>query len=119
MTRSELLAYCLSKPGAWRDEPWPGDEVAKVAEKIFVFLGSADADPPVMMVKCGRNADEARELRDQYPGLATIAPYVGRSGWNSVRLEGTIPDEEVRELVDASYGTVVSALPKRRRPPSA
>ena len=49
-------------------------------------------------------------MRDQYPGLATTAPYVGRSGWNSVRLEGTIPDDEVRELVDASYEAVVSAL---------
>lgn len=39
MTRSELLAYCLSKPGAWRDEPWPGDEVAKVAEKSSLSSG--------------------------------------------------------------------------------
>ena len=42
MTWDELLAYCLAKPGAWRDEPWEGDVVAKVGSKIFAFLGSAE-----------------------------------------------------------------------------
>ena len=40
MTPDELLTYCLNKPGAWQDEPWEGDVVAKVAAKIFAFLGS-------------------------------------------------------------------------------
>jgi len=39
MTREELLAYCLAKPGAWPDEPWDGDVVAKVGPKIFAFTG--------------------------------------------------------------------------------
>jgi predicted DNA-binding protein (MmcQ/YjbR family) len=39
MTRDELLAYCLAKPGAWSDQPWEGDYVAKVADKIFAFTG--------------------------------------------------------------------------------
>ena len=38
--RTDWLAYCLAKPGAWRDEPWEGDTVAKVGSKIFAFLGS-------------------------------------------------------------------------------
>ena len=42
MTRDELLASCLSKPGAWQDEPWDGDTVVKVAPKIFAVLGSGD-----------------------------------------------------------------------------
>ena len=40
MTWEDLLAYCLAKPGAWQDEPWDGDVVAKVGGKIFAFLGS-------------------------------------------------------------------------------
>ncbi len=32
MTRSEMLAYCLNKPGAWQDEPWDEDVVAKVGQ---------------------------------------------------------------------------------------
>ena len=40
MTWESLLGYCLAKPGAWQDEPWEGDVVAKVGGKIFAFLGS-------------------------------------------------------------------------------
>ena len=28
-TGHEVKGYCLHKPGAWQDEPWEGDVVAK------------------------------------------------------------------------------------------
>lgn len=37
MTPGEIRDYALAKPGAYPDEPWEGDLVAKVVEKIFVF----------------------------------------------------------------------------------
>ena len=40
MTRDDLIAYCLAKPGAWQDEPWEGDLVVKVGQRIFAFLGA-------------------------------------------------------------------------------
>ena len=112
------MGYCLAKPGAWLDEPWEGDEVAKVAEKIFAFLGAGvpgDAGFGVGL-KCGRTADEAAELRARYADDVTISAYIGRYGWNSVRANGAIPDEEVYELVDASYDAIVARLPRRKRP---
>ena len=42
--------------------------------------------------------------------------YIGRHGWNAVIVDGTIPDDELRELVDASYNAVVAKLPRRLRP---
>ena len=116
MRRDELLAYCLEKPGAWLDEPWEGDQVVKVAEKIFAFLGSPDAEAASVGVKCGRTADDARELRDRYPSAVTVSAYIGRYGWNSIRVDGTVPDDEVLEAVDASYDAVVASLPAKKRP---
>jgi predicted DNA-binding protein (MmcQ/YjbR family) len=116
MDRSELLAYCLTKPGAWLDEPWPGDEVVKVADKIFAFFGATGSAEPSVTIKCGRNADEGRELRDQYPGSVTLSRYIGHRGWNSVRLDGTICRDELEELVSSSYEAIVGKLPKSRRP---
>ena len=111
MTRDELLAYCLAKPGAWRDQPWEGDYVAKVADKIFAFTGESTVG-----VKAGANREEADEWLRQYPDDASVMAYIGRSGWNSLRTDGAIPDEELRDAVDTSYELVVAKLPKSRRP---
>ncbi|WP_103383353.1 MmcQ/YjbR family DNA-binding protein [Pseudonocardia dioxanivorans] len=114
MDHPELVAYALAKPGASEDEPWEGDLVAKVGGKIFAFLGGGG-----LGVKCGRDADEAAELRERYPEAVTIMAYIGRHGWNSIDLDaaaGAIPDDELRELVDASYDAVVAKLPQSKRP---
>ena len=112
MTGDDLLAYCLAKPGAWQDEPWEGDAVAKVASKIFAFLGSGTA----VGLKCGQTRDEADEWIDRYPQDAAVMPYIGRSGWNTLQVGGGIPDGELLEAVDSSYDFVVAKLPKKDRP---
>ena len=114
MKYDALLKYCLAKPGAVPDEPWEGDVVAKVGPKIFAFLGSGSAAS--VGLKCGASREAADEWLLRYPGDARIMPYIGRSGWNSLRVGGAIPDEEITEAVDASYDMVVSKLPKKARP---
>ena len=114
MTWEDLLAYCLSKPGAWEDQPWEGDVVTKVGPKIFAFLGSGD--PPRVGLKCGGSREAADEWLLRYPADAAVMPYIGRSGWNNLRLGGAIGDDEILEAVDASYTAVVSKLPKKDRP---
>ena len=111
MRHADVVAYCLAKPGAVPDTPWEEDLVAKVGGKIFAFLGGGGVG-----LKCGRDADDAAELRLRFPDTATVMPYIGRYGWNSIALDGTIEDDELRELIDASYDTVVARLPKRLRP---
>ena len=114
MTWQELLSHCLAKPGAWQDEPWEGDVVVKVGPKIFAFLG---AEPVTSVgLKCGPNREAANEWLQRYPGDASVMAYIGRSGWNSLRIGGAIPDDELLEAVDASYQAVVSKLPKKDRP---
>ncbi|HEX3906839.1 MAG TPA: MmcQ/YjbR family DNA-binding protein [Mycobacteriales bacterium] len=111
MTRNDVLAYCLAKPGAAPDQPWEGDFVAKVAGKIFAFTGETTVG-----VKCGRDRDEAAELRERHPDDVTVMAYIGRFGWNTVRLDGTVADDEIRELIDRSYADIVARLPKAKRP---
>jgi len=114
MSRADLLSYCLSKPGAWVDEPWEGDQVVKVADKIFAFLGATDGD--TIGLKCGRSADEAREWRDQYPKHVSSSAYIGRYGWNTFTIGSGISDAELREVIDGSYADVVGRLPRSKRP---
>jgi len=112
LSRDALIAYCLSKPGAWQDEPWDGDVVAKVEDKIFAFLGSGNS----VGVKCGANRVEADEWLLQFPRDAHVMAYIGRSGWNTLDTGGAIPDDEILEAVDASYSTILAKIPKSRRP---
>ena len=74
---SPLASYALAKPGAWADQPWEGDHVAKVGAKIFCFLGDEGIG-----VKCGTRA-EADEWLAEYPDDASVMAYIGRHGWNT------------------------------------
>jgi predicted DNA-binding protein (MmcQ/YjbR family) len=112
LSPAALLTHALGKPGAWQDEPWEGEVVVKVGDKIFAFLGAGTS----VGVKCGANRNEADEWLLQFPNDARVMSHIGRSGWNSLDIGGAIPDEEILEAVDASYTTIVAKLPKVRRP---
>jgi predicted DNA-binding protein (MmcQ/YjbR family) len=114
MTWDQVLAYCLAKPGAWQDEPWEGDVVAKVGPKIFAFLGSPAS--PSVGLKCGPTRDVADQRLHRYPQDAKAMAYIGRSGWNTLRLDGAIPGDEITEAIDDSYDAIVAKLPKKDRP---
>jgi len=117
-TWDEVLAYCLAKPGAWRDEPWGGgDVVVKVGPKIFVFVGAPGSAG--VTVKCGHGREEADEWIARFPDDVRVSPYIGRSGWNVLATQGSIPLEEVFEAIDESYSLVVAGLTRKHRPPMA
>ncbi len=114
MTWDELLDYSLAKPGAWQDEPWEGDIVTKVGPKIFAFFGMAPGT--TVGLKCGPTREIADEWLKRYPDGASVMAYIGRSGWNTLRVDGAIPDDELLEAIDGSYEAVVRKLPKKDRP---
>jgi predicted DNA-binding protein (MmcQ/YjbR family) len=105
--------YCLSKPAATEGSPFGKDTlVFKVEGKMFA-LASLDEVPPSVNLKC--DPDLALELRDRYeqvrPGY-----HMNKKHWNTVELDGAIPESEMRKMIDHSYDLVVEALPKNRRP---
>lgn len=106
-----LRSAALALPGAWEDSPWDGDTVAKVADKIFVFLGDTSIG-----VKSAGNRQEADEWLHRYPDDASVLAYIGRHGWNSLRLGGPIEEDELIEAIETSYDIVVAGLPRSRRP---
>ncbi len=118
-TTPEWLEYSLEKPGAWRDEPWENDVVIKIGDKIFAFFGVVSEDGSGSVgVKCG-DRESADIWLERYPGSVAKMAYIGKHGWNTFALDGTIPDDEIRDLIDASYEQVMAKLPKSKRPRSA
>jgi predicted DNA-binding protein (MmcQ/YjbR family) len=74
--RKQLRAHALKLPEAWADEPWPGDHVAKVGKKIFVFLGGEGSDVSVG-VKLPRSLLFARTQ----PFVTKMTYGMDKSGW--------------------------------------
>jgi predicted DNA-binding protein (MmcQ/YjbR family) len=110
--RDRVMAACGAKPGSAEDYPF-GDEVAvfKVAGRMFglVSLGPA---PGSVSLKCDPGL--AADLRRRYAGI-TPGYHLNKRHWNTVALDGSVPDEEVLELVDHSYDLVLAGLTRAQR----
>jgi predicted DNA-binding protein (MmcQ/YjbR family) len=113
MDQQELKARCLALPGAREDFPF-GDEVSvfKVAGKMFA-LCNLDEQPLRLSVKC--DPELAVQLRAAHPAIAP-GYHLNKRHWNTITLDGSLPDRTVIDLLVDSYDLVVAALPKSRRP---
>lgn len=112
MTLEEFRSYCAAKKGVV--ETFPFDEetlVLKVAGKMFALTGIT---PPLVSVNLKCDPDLARNLRDTYAGV-TPGYHMNKEHWNTVRCDGSVPDELLKNLIDHSYDLVVCALAKRVR----
>src|SRR5688500_7525605 len=109
MERSELRTFCLSKRAVIEDFPF-GEEVAvyKVEGKVFALLPVAP--PTSISLKCDPTL--AGILRETY---AAVTPgwHLNKKHWNTVKVDGSIPDGEILEMIDHSYEQVVKGLPKK------
>jgi predicted DNA-binding protein (MmcQ/YjbR family) len=113
MHGAELRRWCLAQAGAVEDFPFgPATSVFKVGGRIFA-LSALDRTPLEVSVKC--EPELAVDLRDSY-GAIRPGYHLNKRHWNTVTLDGSLPDQLVRELIEDSYDLVVSALPKRARP---
>ncbi|UGS36703.1 MmcQ/YjbR family DNA-binding protein [Capillimicrobium parvum] len=113
MDAQELRAYCLGRTGAIEDFPFgPEHSVFKVAGKMFALTPLDRREPLEVSVKC--EPEIAVALRGSY---AAIRPgyHLNKRHWNTITLDGSLPDQLVRDLIEDSYDLVVSALPQRTR----
>ena len=108
-----LRERCLALPGASEEFPF-GDEVSvfKVGGKMFA-LSHLDGEPLQLSVKC--EPDLATQLRATYPAIVP-GYHLNKRHWNTITLDGSVPEEMVTDLLGDSYDLVVASLPKARRP---
>lgn len=105
--------YCLAKPAATVDYPF--DEttrVYRVANKIFALL-SEEQDPLRLNLKC--DPQDAEALRAQHPAIFP-GYHMSKKHWNTLVLDGSLPEALLRELIDHSCDLILASLPKSKRP---
>jgi predicted DNA-binding protein (MmcQ/YjbR family) len=112
MNPTELREHCLSFNGAEETFPFGAEtSVFKVAGKMFA-LSQLGAESLRVSLKCEPELAEALRIAH-----AAVLPgyHLDKRHWNTVLVDGTLPDDAVRDMVEDSYDLVVSKLPGARR----
>ena len=113
MNFETLRTYLLQKTGATEDFPFDNVTlVIKVCGKMFALLG-INNDPLRINLKC--DPIKAEFLRQQH---AAVLPgyHMNKRHWNTVVLDGSIPESEIYSMINDSYDLVVQGMPKSKRP---
>ena len=109
---AKLREHCLSFPGAAETFPFgSGTSVFKVEGKMFA-LTRLEQKPLRVSLKC--DPALAEQLREMHKEV-TPGYHLNKKHWNTVVLDGSLPDLLVRDMVEDSYDLVVSRLPEPRR----
>ncbi len=123
MNHKQAKKYLLNKPEAIEGFPF-GPEVAvfKVKNKMFATLALGTGNEKgtqgkmaghwCMNLKCKpEDADALRSIFDAIiPGY-----HMSKTHWNTIILDGSIPQSEIENLIDHSYSLIVKSLKKSER----
>lgn len=114
-----LDTYLLSKPGTEKDYKAEWEWFRYMLHgKMFAAVCTPDASHPLyqgrtlVSLKCEPQLAEL--FRAQYPDVIP-GFYCNKQHWNSVFLDGEVPDEVLRGMCDMSYSLILQKLPKREQ----
>ena len=107
-TREEVLSYGLSLPNTYQDAPFhdPNWQLVRVRKNKKVFLWTYERDDKMCI-----NVKVDPEWRDFWRSTykAVIPGYhQNKEHWNTVVLDGTVPDEDIKRMIAESYDLVVN-----------
>lgn len=112
MHLDSLRDYCLAKPGVTEELPFgPTALVFKVVGKMFL-LADIDSRPLSFNVKC--EPERAVQLRETHE-VVRPGYHMNKVHWNTVVVDGSIPDAELKSWVDDSYRLVADSLPGKMK----
>ena len=112
MTGRSVVSWLLKRPGVADGYPFgPDARVFKVDGKMFAACPRG-SNPDRVTLK----ADPAKaiRLRRQYASIAA-GYHLNKRHWNTVRLDGTVPDDVMKTMLEESYRLVVESLPAATR----
>lgn len=112
-TREEALAYGLSFPGTYQEAPFHDEnwQLVRVTGSKKAFLWTYERNGCINLnVKV---SPEWRDFwRDTYPSVVA-GWHQNKEHWNTIILDGSIPDEEVKRMIAESYDIIVDTPSKK------
>ncbi|MBC8163741.1 MAG: MmcQ/YjbR family DNA-binding protein [Roseiflexaceae bacterium] len=111
-TYDDVHGYVVARAGVSEGFPFgPGALVYKVVGKMFALL-AVDQTPLSISLKC--DPADAQFLRDTYAAVKA-GYHLNKRHWNTLLLDGSVPDDVVRTMIDDSYRLVVKGLTRAER----
>lgn len=103
LTREEAIAFCLTLKDVYEDYPFrdPNWTVIRHRANKKVFAWIYEKDGRIWInVKCDP------QWRDFFRGaFPSVVPgyHLNKEHWNSIILDGTVPEKEIRNMIGESY----------------
>ena len=112
MKKEKVRNYFLSCPESYEDFPF-GEEITifKVKNKWFGLLVEREGNLQINL-KC--DPDEALILRDLFKSVLP-GYHMNKKHWNTVILDGSIPEKEIEAMIYSSYVLIVEKLKMKDR----
>ena len=111
MNIEELRNYCLSLKGVTEDFPFDESTlVFKVVGKMFC-LTNLEGD---LSINVKNEPEKNVELSEEYPVIKS-GYHMSKIHWNTIDLDGSIPDDFIKNLIDESYDLVVMKLKRQEQ----
>lgn len=112
-TREEILAFALSFPDTYQDAPFHDDnwQLVRVKGSRKAFVWTYERNGYMNL-----NVKVEPEWRDYWrDAFASVVPgwHQNREHWNTIILDGSVPDDAVREMIAESYRLVTDSPSKR------
>lgn len=112
MELETLRQTMFAKPGTTEETPFGPDALVYKVEGKMYALVAWEQDPMHITLKC--DPDQALFLRDLYPAVRP-GYYMHKAHWNTITLDGTVPETELLGMIDDSYALVVKGLSRKAR----
>jgi predicted DNA-binding protein (MmcQ/YjbR family) len=112
MNGEDLADVLSGLPESTEEEPFaPGLPVYKVAGRVFAIYDPLST-PSRITLKC--DPARALHLRNKY---SSVVPgyHVNKRLWNTIMLDGSVPDGELVDLIRHSYEEAAAGLRKADR----
>lgn len=112
-TREEVLAFALSFPDTYQDAPFHDDnwQLVRVKGSRKTFIWTYERNGYMNL-----NVKVDPEWRDYWrDAFESVLPgwHQNREHWNTIILDGSVPDDAVREMIAESYRLVTDSPSKR------
>lgn len=107
-TRKEVLSYGLSFPNTYQDAPFHDEnwQLVRVRGSKKAFLWTYEREGMLCI-----NIKVSPEWRDFWRNVyESVIPgyHQNKEHWNTVILDGTVPDDDINRMIAESYDLVIS-----------